>query len=302
MEKHRLAFSNASDRQLALLRFFDELYRSGHTVAEGTKVWAAFMHIYPEYGKHGAERLPRIPRALQGWEKLAPNKFRFPLPEELVAALAIEISRGDPPSMPGDVLAGLMTVLALDCYLRPGETVGLRCASVVPSAPRLGSAYRYTTLLLAPFTLGRPTKTGLFDESLTLDSVERAWLGLLLEELARGRRPEEFLFDVTMSRWDKLYRAAARRLGAEHLHPVLYLLRHTGASADVLKRRRDTLEVKRRGRWLSDSALRRYEKHARASAQANKLSRALQEHCKLCHVHLGTWLVEPGLAPLYRAA
>ena len=55
---------------------------------------------------------------------------------------------------------------------------------------------------------------------------------------------------------------------------VLYSLRHGGASWDALRRARDMLGIKRRGRWRSDASLRRYEKAARAQKEVQRMSRA----------------------------
>ena len=72
-----------------------------------------------------------------------------------------------------------------------------------------------------------------------------------------------------------LFRDASLLLG---LHGVcLYQLRHGGASEDVLGQKRTIQAVQARGRWRTDSSLRRYAKPAQlqrllASMPAAKVS------------------------------
>ena len=68
--------------------------------------------------------------------------------------------------------------------------------------------------------------------------------------------------------------------GVKVLQPVLYCLRHGGASADILEGRRSLAEVAKRGRWLSDSVVRRYEKATRALQQVNKLDARTLKYAK----------------------
>jgi hypothetical protein len=52
---------------------------------------------------------------------------------------------------------------------------------------------------------------------------------------------------------------------------VPYSFRHAGASHDLVTKERTTAEVKARGRWRSDSSLRRYGKPAKELAAKDKL-------------------------------
>ena len=292
VEMHRLPFETDSEHELALLLFFDELYLDGGKVHEGTKLWAAFQHIYPQYGKMGALRLGRVSRALQGWNRLAPMGHRLPLPEEVVAAIVVCMMQAELPEL------GLLTLLAMDAYLRSGEAFNLPVMSVVAAAPEYGTGYEHTALLLAPHVLGNPTKTKEFNESVLLDTQSRPWLGPFVEALAAKRPQEEpQLVRTTYHVWERAFQAAASKAGVSILHPVLYLLRHTGASSDILKRRRRLDVVKKRGRWLSDMTVRRYEKAAQTQSRLNLLSPAAREFARYCHDHLGALVAQPHLAP-----
>ena len=80
--------------------------------------------------------------------------------------------------------------------------------------------------------------------------------------------------------------------------PLLpYLIRHTGASADFLKGRRQLNHIKQRGRWVNDLTMKKYDKHARSQAQLALLTPEQQDWVVRCHANLGEWLVRPRLAP-----
>ena len=48
-------------------------------------------------------------------------------------------------------------------------------------------------------------------------------------------------------------------------------MRHGGASEDILSRRRLLVDIKRRGRWVSDSGLKRYGKETRLLGELLKI-------------------------------
>jgi hypothetical protein len=55
------------------------------------------------------------------------------------------------------------------------------------------------------------------------------------------------------------------------LKPTRYSLRHGGASEVRLGRKRSLAEIKRRGRWASDTSLKRYTKETRLMSELVKL-------------------------------
>ena len=57
--------------------------------------------------------------------------------------------------------------------------------------------------------------------------------------------------------------------------PSLYVLRHSGASDDLLSCRRSLTEIKARGRWVTDSSLRRYAKATKLQQNLNQLDAAV---------------------------
>ena len=191
----------------------------------------------------------------------------------------------------------LMTITAMDCYLRPGEAVGLSPSCVVPATPRLGAAYRFAALLVHPSWDGRPSKVGQFDESLLLDTPGREWLGAALCKLKCEREGSTTLFGYGLQEWSRIFHECARELGAPE--EPLYVLRHTGASDDYLRKARRLPDIKKRGRWADDRSVRRYEKSARALYGGSLLQPSLQEHALQCESALQGVLTNGSRAPLW---
>ena len=92
-----------------------------------------------------------------------------------------------------------------------------------------------------------------------------------LPKLIAGRDPMAPLFDFTAGMWGQMVTRVLANLQIDRKF-VLYLLRHSGASNDAFHKRRTIQEIKRRGRWLSDRSVRRYEKSGRLSEQLASLS------------------------------
>eukprot|EP00973_Karenia_brevis_P022407 3084980-Karenia_brevis.AAC.1 len=120
---------------MAILYYLDVLCLLDKPLSAGTKLWAAFQHLYPQYRRSGNQPLARVPRAPRGWQNLAPLGFRLPSPEEAVSAIAVEMTRMGYPRM------AICTLVAQDCYFCPTEVHTLTAANVVVARPRLGPEY-----------------------------------------------------------------------------------------------------------------------------------------------------------------
>ena len=73
-----------------------------------------------------------------------------------------------------------------------------------------------------------------------------------------------------------------------------YQLRHSGAAAHLVSKRRTLAQTREIGRWKTDSSLRRYGK-------ANLIKKAL-DRLPLAHQHLGEWNLQHLEALLNRRA
>jgi hypothetical protein len=162
-------------------------------------------------------------------------------------------------------------MVAADGYLRPGEMLDIKKGDVVPGMLKMGISYAAVSLILAPMERGIASKTHRFDDSLIFDSVGREWVGTVLLRVARLSVPPSTVFNMSSAAWNTLFKKAAGVAGLVELNPCPYLLRHSGPSHDYLTKSRDLVDIKRRGRWLSEASVRRYEKSSRVMRQLQGL-------------------------------
>ena len=86
-----------------------------------------------------------------------------------------------------------------------------------------------------------------------------------------ARSDHEPLWPFSAARFRERFSWEARLSGVSQVSPDVYALRHGGASTDAPLRTRPLNEIKSRGRWRTDSSVRRYNKHARLLKQLELL-------------------------------
>jgi hypothetical protein len=262
----KIKISSKAKKDFALVTFLNHGFTLGWDHSEAGKYFAAFLDAHPECSHK--TMLPRSRRALQGWSKLDPGKTRPPLPFELICLIVLQMMTM---GMEGSC-AGLAILLMFVTYLRPGEALALNSDDLVlPNASLRGFA-----LNLHPSERKEDSKVGLSDETLLLANAAVPEIGsylLVLKKLHAGTA----LFQLEYLQLKALWEAALRKTGLDTGYAVLYQVRHSGPSFDRLHQHRSILEVKSRGRWTSDSSVRRYEAHARLSQEFARLPKALQK-------------------------
>jgi len=266
-----LPIDSPANLELAVLRYLEVLFFDGELVHEALRLMAALVFLRPDV-QQGAKNLPRALGAVKGWRRLAPSASRLPLPWPVCCLMSTWMMRQ------GHVAEARRTVLMFAVYCRPSEALRLRVGDVVPPQPSLGgiSGTRWS-LVLNPIERGSSSKTGEYDESIVLDNDDYAFLSPLLRAMTTGRRADEQLLPGDYQTWAGVFGAAGVALRLQELGPpVLYQLRHGGASAELLSGQRDVSGIKKRGRWLSDTSLRRYEKGGRIAQQMARLPAAAQ--------------------------
>jgi len=162
-------------------------------------------------------------------------------------------------------------------YLRPGELVCLRVRSLVPPLLAAGAGHRHWTLIMheQEDEFSKSSKTGVFDESLILDLDKYHFLAPALAKLVADRALAAPLIDLPPGRLSHVLASIGSWLGMSP-SSLLYQLRHSGPSIDFADQSRDLMGIKRRGRWRSDSSLRRYEKGAQITKQLRALPASVQ--------------------------
>ena len=146
--------------------------------------------------------------------------------------------------------AGDMLELALDGYLRTQDLELIRVADVIfydgPPA--------YAAVRLGESRRGESTKTGrdqgvLFDDPSSIQ---------LLRRRTKGKKPGDRVFSLSKGVYTQWYWRAAEKTKVKKWVRPPHSVRHTAASRDLHENYRTWQEIKRRGRWTTDTAVQRY--------------------------------------------
>ena len=156
-----------------------------------------------------------------------------------------------------------MLLIMFVCYLRPSELLRLRVQDLVH--PTLTK--KWHGLLLHPQEDGQPSKTGIYDDGVSMDNVYAPWLGKWVEQWLQRKRPTDLMFGIKYEQLRLLFVDVMKRLGLAD--PSMYRLRHGGASEDAARKVRSIAAIKKRVRWRCDASLSRYEKHVRLQWSEN---------------------------------
>ena len=234
-----------------MVDYLDSLYFDGGSVGEAEKSKAALCFAIPSIS---ALSMVRTTRAIAGFRRLAPGGIRSPLPYELLCAIVGVIASA------GKLEFCLALLIAFTCYLRPNELF-MRVRDLV--LPRSSTDLIKAAINLGARDSGKPTKTGVFDDAVILDSTGHQFLLRLMTEQANHRLKSTTesnppMWSFTLPDLKEVFNQAACTLGLTDL--CLYQLRHGGATWDAVNAQREWMEIKARGRWMSDTSIRRYAK------------------------------------------
>jgi len=269
------------DLDRAIVMRFHEMFFDGENASEGSRLIAAmvwkFLRLAP-----AAQHLPRATRAVKGWRRLAPARSLLPLPWTLACLIAsYMMSRGW-------IVDAARTILCFGLYLRPSEALRICNRDVTPPNVHGGAHTRRWAITLHPREGETPSKTGQFDESLVVDNPEYGCLIDILRRYHLPAVPTAQLLPGSYPEWTARFREAALATGQEVLGPpVLYQLRHGGASHEMLTGSRGIADLKKRMRHASDSSVRRYEKGGRLHQQLGRVAVPVQRTAARAALHIG---------------
>jgi hypothetical protein len=266
---------------VALVDWVEELFFSGGGVEEAEVALASTLWKFPSLRRSGGVSLPRTRRGIAGWRNIHPPKSRKPLPRPVVALICAELAKAGHLRLAIGVWAGM------EFYLRPGELLGIRMRDFVGPNPLLGVGGQQLSLLLHPEEGGVPSKTGQFDSSLLLDLARHQVLSERIQDLLNSRPAEELFVGEEYTSASRKFAAAAKKANVDVLSPVLYSLRHAGASGDMHDKLRLLDAVKKRGRWAADGSVRRYEKAGLISREFARLSAHTQARARAAEANIG---------------
>ena len=251
----------------ALTFCFDDLFNDGHNSSTGNKICAALLHFVPDHGGRIHLAFPRATRSLRGWERLRQSRSCEPMPILMLHALTCTLLAWQW----RHVSAALALLVSFSGYLRPRELTELKVQSLLQPAPLGGAHFRFWAFRFFSEQGLVRSKTGNFDDAITLDHDFLSFAAPFFSLLSVDRPPSTRLWPFTRDQLHEHLRRAAAHLGLENMNVCLFKLRHGGTSRDVLTSERPVLNVKHRGRWTSDSSLRRYQKSSLAQSELSRM-------------------------------
>lgn len=191
--------------------------------------------------------------AIKGWVTRFPNHSKCGIDLRIWDVVARQCLKQ------GHELAAAAILLQGDTYARPHELLHLkRKAILLPNR----SKSRFWGVVFGLQEHGCPTKTGLYDDCILLDTIGREDLAIVLKCLyKRTSRSDDPLFpDLTLSKYADAIDQACDTLDLRFLHLTPHILRHSGPSTDCFAKTRSLLEIQNRGRWQAPSSVNRYRK------------------------------------------
>ena len=248
-----------------LVTFFDAEFLADSPPSVGSKLLAALLHFKPDLGASIKHAFPLATRALRGWHRLRPATTRQPLP---LVALGAMVGRC---LMLKEIAIALALLVCFSGYLRPRELTSLQVIQLVAPQRHGGPSFKNWCLVLHPQFLAQKSKTGCFDETIEMDSDFLKFANPFFHTLTLDRAPRQNLWPFTHERLVHLFKQTVQDCQLQSIAPVLYSLRHGGASHDALGKKQEFLAIKERGRWSSDKSLARYKKQGRAQLEVAKL-------------------------------
>ena len=250
-----------------------ELFLDQADLSAGSTLWAGWKAAFPDFGKAALYSLPLTARALSAWRRLRPAATRPPMPWLFLVLVAqVLVLMGLP-------VEALYFLVLFTAYLRPSEGLRLHVEDVAPPVP--GTSI-FVAINLHPEERQQASKTMAMNESILLDHPWHLFIAdallILCEKVGSGP-----VFNVSPAHLSECFRKAQEQARLPRLY-VPYQLRHGGPSADMRDRMRTPLEIKQRGRWMSDLSMRRYEAAARLQREEGRAEQGLVQRaqCALC--------------------
>ena len=131
-----------------------------------------------------------------------------------------------------------------------------------------------TVVIFCPEIREKASKVGTYDDTVQIMDWDFVVTDLV-HKIKGGRSGEERLFTPTAPDYKASFEKATIKVGLKAEKLSSYQLRHGGASRARLLNRLTLMEAKRRGRWMSDSSVRRYDKGGRVQQALNRSPKAL---------------------------
>lgn len=149
---------------LCMAKFLDEPWMHMAPYAVGEKTMAACGHLTPATPGSLAVRFPGAARALKVWKRFCQARTRATIPFLALILIVAQLLLRHRKEM------ALAVMLAFSGYLRPSEVSNLGAEQVVEPQEHGSAHFSFVAVVLHHFSGLMPSKVGVFDESIVLDS------------------------------------------------------------------------------------------------------------------------------------
>ena len=177
------------------------------------------------------------------------------------------------------IITGIYAAILSAAYLRPGEGQSLVVQNVLPPQGSVTPHAAVVARNMAPKELQMHSRTLTVDDTMVMDCDVMPRLGAAVPALARRAGPNDTIFKFQPEDVRDVFAQSVAALGLPN-DSVLYQFRHSGASYDLLFRKREYEVIKARGRWRTETSMRRYAKQGRVQRLMGTLSPQVTRYCQ----------------------
>ena len=213
--------------------------------------------------------------ALKGWSSRFPLHSRTGVDLQVWDVVAWQCLENDDP------LAAAAIMIQGDSYLRPTEVLQLQASHVLKPIKSRANCWGF---IVGHRDEGIPTKAGLYDDCVLLNTPSRSDLGVVMKYLmSHCKRPSAKLFrGLTLRDYNSSIKEACEKLGLQHLKLTPHVLRHSGPSSDICHKVRSLKAIQQRGRWASPKSVARYQKPGRMLMLHQLVPQHIWDRTKSC--------------------
>ena len=243
-------------------RYFESLAMARYTPAEGRNVLFGYLKFRVSNRALAVQHLDPAFEALKGWKKLILDVPKEPMPEEVFLWLLEWMATN------GAEREATAALLSLETHARPSEILTVHRSDFTAPRPQAGRAFaRSWALTLMPLARAKPSKTGTYDDTVTLHTPGREFVTDVVQACHAACAEGPIFEGVKLADFEKAFRKGSVALSLQPLKISPHSARHSGASNDVYLNRRSLDQVRKRGRWTVKASVDRYERHGRLLRQ-----------------------------------
>jgi integrase len=270
MKRRKLKCTSIQRVDRYMAEYFADLCDQGASYNSATYVLFGYLMLRADECIPDKQLMSHSRAALKGWSSKYPQCSRTGADPLIWFLLGSH--------MHASFAAALL--LQLDTYARPSEILKLRKQDIIrPSSKHC----KFWGVIFGNSNRGDVTKTGTQDDTVLLDSTDRAFAVTVLAAIYKSlRRDEDLLFpNCTLEKYETAMRAARQRAGLSAFQFTPHSVRHSGPSLDFLHKTRLPEEILSRGRWKTMKSILRYQKPGQMLSRMNKIPQEVWDEAKL---------------------